>query len=393
MHPITITTVVRNPATLPLLLALTDKFYSDGLLTKLRVIDCTSRLTDTAVVRSLVPMDGSSNTQSIVVDYSTVQQRDSRAYISAKTTGYRYETTGFKLQKGGDRITVAVRSTHGGSVWVSAGGRGAAGIEVVLSNSGCFIRRGKGGGTKVQEILDSGVVEGGTGWRTIELSWSHDDQFVAALDTGSVLACAAEFGGGDVDVNTSSSPTGVADIVVTSLPSSLLGLSIDRSYAYYYKQPPPAETEGFELVSKNDIVYIDPVEWKNIIESDVTLVSGDDAHLSALQLADILKQDQDTHSNSLDQPFLCVEKIDSLNCSSSLDQLFRCIEKIGRLNADSISFNVADGTYISRVGAKSTTGLSSLLRVLEADRINDLNVIDRYSSLISQGPEGAEEKS
>lgn len=369
MQPITITTVVRNPATLPLLLALTDKFYSDGLLTKLRVVDYTPDATGTIVVRGLVPMDGSSNTRSIVVDYSAVQQKDPRSYISTGVTGYHYKTTGFKLQKNGDSVTVAMRSTHGGSVWVSAGGRGAPGIEVVLSSSGCFIRRGKGGGTKVQEVLDSGVVDGGTGWRTIELSWSHDGQFVATLDTGSVLTCVAEFSGIEVDVNISSSPTGIADIVATSLSSGSLGPGIDRSYAYYYKQLPPEEIEGFELVSSNDIVYIDPVGWQHLLDSGVVLAVGDNSHIPALRRAGVLKQGLDVHA-------------------SFLDRSYRCIEKMDHLISEGVSFNVADGTHVVRNGVRTTIGLPALLCVLDEACVNDLKIIDRYSLLINDGPIG-----
>ena len=368
MQPIIITTVVRNPMTLPLLLSLTDNFVERGLLTKLRVVDETPDAAGTIAVRSLVPMDGVTNTRKVVVNYSTIRQKDPRAYISTGLTGYHYKTTGFNLVQGGDPVVVAVRGSHGASIWVSSGGRGAGGVEVVMNGSGCFIRTGRGGGDKLSEIPDSGVVDGGTGWRTVELALVGSE-FIATLDTGTCLKCGVDFGMAPVGVNISSSPVGIADIVVTSLPVGSLGPDVDRSYACYYKSRPPADESGFELVSNNDIVYIDPVGWENLFESGIILAVGDAAHLPAVRRAGIAKSGTSDHE-------------------SFLDRSFRCTARVEQLWADNISFNIESGTHILKNGSRIVSGPPVLVCVLEASRVDNLEVIKRYSSLLESGPVG-----
>lgn len=374
MHPITLTTTIRNSATLPLLLKITDELHAKGLLTMLRVVDCTSKSTEKAEIRNNIPMDGVTKTRSIVTDFATVREKDSKTRILTGLTGYHYKTTEFKLVRGGPFVTVAIRSSHGGSVWISQGSRGRSGVELVFGPSECFLRRGKGGGARVHEVATSGVAYEGMGWRAAELRIGLDGNLTVKLDTDDVLSCSMDDDSFEFEVNVSSSPIGISDIVVTSVAMYDLGSTANRSYAYYYSTTPDPVGEGVELLSQNDIVYIDQSGWRSLFFGAVPLVIGDLSSFSACRRAGLFNECdfENVHKNFLDRSF-------------------RCIERTRQLLSLNVSINVDGCTSIVVNGTENPTfGPPVLICTLDSRSVINSEIVARYSSLLDFGPIGEE---
>lgn len=371
MQPIILTTTVHNPDTLPLLLKLTDELNKEGLLTELRVVDKTIDKKGTIALREQLPMDGESRTKSIVVDYGLVKKNDDKAYISTGLTGYHYTTSGHKLVRGGSNVTIACRTTLGASAWISKQ-RSGPGLELVLGKSSCFFRKGKGGGARLSEIEVSGVVDDGTGWRSVEVSWKEDGRLIATLDNGDVLTENVPVVSDELEVHISSAASGTADVVITSLKSSELGLSNSRDYAYYYADVPDRVMDAVEVFSKNDIVFIDKVGWSSLVsdEDSIPFVVGDPSYINVLKRAGVLKESLDVHK-------------------SFLDRSRRCIDRVRDISSKRISVNAdVKNPIVVRAGIGSSFGRPSLICVLDQKFINDKDVIERYRSLSLDGPVG-----
>jgi hypothetical protein len=153
-----------------------------------------------------------------------------------------------------------------------------------------------------------------------------------------------------------------------------LGAKSDRSYAYYYSNVPEKVSEGFELFSQNDIVYIDLDNWSSLLYESVPLVVGDAAHLSALRRAGLF--------NRYD--------VDGLH-KSFLDRSFMCIERTRRLASQKIALMTSDNSSVIINNSKNSSfGVPVLICVLDSKSALDSNIIDGYSSLLKFGPVGEE---
>lgn len=373
MKKTTLTTVVRNPATLQLLLKTTDELYRDGLLSSLRVIDDTSSIDGTVELRSVLPIDGETGKSIVMVDIARVKSIDPRAVIARKLLGYHYQNTGFKLSPDGDPVTIACRSTDGCYVFVSKEVRSPTGSEIVMGVDGCFVRTGKGGGTVLVSEDFSGVVAHGTGWRTARLTLDSQGFIKVDFDNGRTMSVDSRAQGQQLEIGISSTSKGSADFVVTKLSPEEMrpSFEVDRSYASYFSRKPP-RAEGLEVVSDLDVVYINKKQWATISDGSIAIAVGDVDSIPVLRRMGVFKGSstvKESHSSFLSRSAACVERVENLAKNE---------------------IRVATSSKVLRTlgEEEKNFGTPILVCILDKESAHDEQVLAGYSDLIERGPSG-----
>lgn len=376
MQKITFTTVVKNPATLPLLFEMTDKLVSAGLLHSLRVIDKTEDHKRTTRLRSLLPMDGDTGSRIVLVDFDVLRVKDPCARVMSGMTGYRHKTTDVFLVPGGPSVTVAARGPEGSYIGVFSRDRVTGGFELALKKDSCFLRRGKGGGAVLDKVDVPGVVAGGCAWRSAEISWKEDGKLEVKIDTGDVLKVDMPKEIGELSLTVSASPVGLSDIVVTSLGSfDMCDVEVDRSYASYFLSTPP-EVDGLEVRCSSDVVMIDVEGWASIIEGGVPVVIGDATSLGALRRLGIISKSEssaDVHRSFLSKSKASIQKI-----------------KFARDSAVETLYDKSKSSVL--INRSSELGPPVLFSVLNEEVVFDSSIIEEYSNLVYEGLVGPEEQ-
>jgi len=373
---VTLTTVVSNYSTLPVLLKATDKLVSAGLLNSLRIVDRTSDDFGTEQIRSIVPIDGVTNTRIVTLDKDSLRFIDPRAHVAMGMTGYRFKTTNFKLEPGGSSVYVMARGSAGSYIAVSPGGSNVGGVEIGLEKTRCFVRVGRGGGT-FNNVLDvSGIVAGGRGWRAVELNLDVDLVLTIRLDTGAAMSTQLRLGNGDFFVSVSSPAGGLSDFIVSRLdpikfrPESL----VDRSYvSYFASQPEPVE--GIEFVSDIDLIYVDVDNWLRLVdEKAVPLIVGDPACHSSLRRLGVLKES--TTSKEVHTSFLSRGK--AIN------------DRIKNLVFRKIFVSIVENSKFKSAISDKMGVPAVMCGLINAEKDLDPAILAGYSELICNGPSGEE---
>ncbi len=376
MRSITLTTTVRNHATLPILLRITDELVAAGLLSSLRVIDATPDDIGTESLRSTIPIDGETGLKIVTMDRQELKRIDYSAHVSVGMTSYRYKSTSLHLTPGGRSVNVMTRGSAGSYVAVSPGGsgKGPGGVEVGLEKTRCFVRSGRGGGTPSATLDVPGVVAGGLGWRSIKLSLAVDKKLTIEVDTGATMEAQLRSEENEFAVSISSPANGSSDFVVSYLDRSAFEptSSVDRTYVSYFSSK-PGPSDGLELVSDIDIVYIDKEGWRRLVENNaVPLVLGDSAHCATLRRMGILKasnSSKQVHDSFLSRSRAVIDRIEDL--------VFRDVPMASVVDSKIKVGNVVEGT-----------GLPALICGLQGSVLGDVITLDRYKKLALDGPHG-----
>jgi hypothetical protein len=365
---VTLTTVVRNPETLPYLLKVTDGLVEAGLLTELRVVDEAGGHDGTTKLRELLSTDAALGTRIVVVDLEKVRARDPQSYFATGASDYRHRSTGYSLVPGGPSVTVAIRGSRGAII-------GLEKMELVVGPQICFLRRGRGGGSTIAGLGVDGVVAGGLSWRSVVLTWDSAGRLSVAFDTGDTFDADIPLSIGSLSLTVTPPPKASADIVVSSLAPTSLGSSDSRMYAVYHKQWPGPVVDGFEVISKADIVFIDRIGWEDLVtrEDVVPLVVGDSTSLGPLRRLGFVRRSEDERDVHL----------------SFLDRSAKVIEKCSkfRKEGNELVLSSDDGLFlISR--PKKSLGSPAVICVLSKGLVSDSLLLEKYRSLVDEGPIG-----
>jgi hypothetical protein len=369
-RPVTLTTVVRNPETLPYLLKMTDGLVEAGLLTELRVIDEAGGHDGTTKLRSMLPTDAAMGTRIVVVDLEKIRARDPQSYFAAGASDYRHRSTGFSLVPGGYSVTVAMRGSRGAII-------GLEKMELVVGPQICFLRRGRGGGSTIASLAVDGVVAGGLSWRSVVLVWDLAGRLSVTFDTGDTFDADIPLSVGSLSLTVTPPPKASADIVVSSLTPTSLGASDPRMYATYHKQWPEPILNGFEVTSRADIVFIDRTGWEDLVtrEDVLPLVVGDATSLGPLRRLGFVRRSEDERDVHL----------------SFLDRSAKVIEKCSkfRKEGNELVLSSDDGLFlISR--PKKSLGSPAVICVLSKGLVSDSLLLEKYRSLVDEGPIGGD---
>ena len=374
MRQITLTTVVRNQATLPILLRVTDELVAAGALTSLRIVDLTIDDLGTEQLRSMIPIDGNTDSRIVTLDNDRLKSVDPSAHVSMGMTGYRYKTTGFSLVAGGREVNIMTRGTLGSYIAISPDGKTSGGIEIGLEKSRCFVRTGRGGGAPIVSLDVSGVVAGGLGWRGVSLRINSNDELLIELDTGAIMTTQLKLDGREFIVSVSAPSGGLSDFVVSYLsPKNFEYVSfVDRTYISYFAVLPKPVSEGVEVISDIDLVYIDKNGWQRLIEEkSIPLIFGDSACNPTLRRLGILKE-----STSLKQVH-----------TSFLDRSGSITKRIEDLVYRDIPTSIISAAKVKLCGGP-VMGFPALICGLHADVLQDAELLERYTALAVEGPRG-----
>lgn len=375
MKKTTLTAVVRNPATLQILLNTTDRLHKSGLLTSLRIIDRTSNIDGTVALRSLLPVDGETGKNIVMVDIPTVKSKDRLAVVARKLLGYHYQNTGFKLVPDGSPVTIACRSTEGCYIFVSKEVRSVVGSEIVLGTSNCFVRTGKGGGQVVATEDFSGVVACGTGWRTVTLSLDLNGIIKMSFDNGRSMSVDSLLKDKTLEVGISSTSKGIADFVVTNLSPDEMRpeFDVDRSYASYFSVA-PERAEGVEIRSENDVIYIDELGWSLMSEDGVAVAVGDDECMPALKRMGIFKSSSTSKESHL----------------SFINRSRGAVGRVRSVAGESIRVLSASKKTLTIENECKESGRPVLICSLDPNVVFDTEVLSGYLALSENGLSGEE---
>lgn len=375
MRQITLTTVVRNQATLPILLRITDELVAAGALTSLRVVDLTIDDLGTERLRSMIPVDGSTDSRIVALDSDRLKYVDPSAYVSTGMTDYRYKATDFCLVAGGREVNIMTRGVRGSYIAISPDGKTSGGIEIGLEKSRCFVRTGRGGGTPIVSLDVSGIVAGGLGWRGVSLRVNSSDELLIELDTGVTMTTQLKLDGREFIVSVSAPSGGSSDFVVSYLsPKNFEHASfVDRAYVSYFTVLPKPVSEGIEVISDIDLVYIDKNGWQRLIdEKSIPLIFGDPACNPTLRRLGILKEStssKQVHTSFLDRSRTITQRIEDLVCRE-------------------IPTSIISAAKVKLYGGGPAMGFPALICGLHADVLQDVELLERYTALSVEGPRG-----
>jgi hypothetical protein len=372
-RPITLTTTVRNQATLSLLLKNTDRLVSAGLLDSLRVIDATPDEAGTERLRSMIPMDGESRTRIVAPDVEELKRVDPQAHVFSGMTGYSYKATTLRLLPGGPGVNVMMRGTKGAYILASSPTRGGGLVEIGLEKNRCFARFGRGGGTPVA-VLDVPGVASGLGWRAMELSLDFEKRLSIQLDTGEVMVVPLRVEAPELIISVSAPSSGVSDFVIVNVTTHVverLG-KINRNYVSYFSSS-PEPVQGVEFISDVDLVYIDEAGWRRLINDEATpLVLGDPAHCVVLRRIGVLKES--SSSTQVHRSFL--------------DRSRHVIDRINELVDRDIPIASVTNSKFSRRDAIETLLPPALICCLQGNSLSDRAILERYETFFEEGPVG-----
>ena len=374
MEQATLTTVVTNPDTLRILLKITDKLHEEGKLSSLRVVDKTKDIAGTVTLRSLLPIDGETGKKIVMVDYDVVKSKDTKATIAKSLLGYHYQNTSCRLVPDGESVTVASRSSHGSYVFISKEPRGPSGFEIVMGESSCFVRRGKGGGDPICSGDFPGVVVGGTGWRTVKLALDSFGRVALEFDNGKTMAVDFQESVEMIYVAISSTSKGSADFVVSKLDHEDMRpvFASTRNYASYFSFM-PERVGGKEVVSEQDVVYLDEEGWNSIVSrGGIPLVVGESASAVALKKANIFKTTTEEKASHF----------------SFLERSFRCVDRVRCLAKDGVEFSSTSKKVRAYSSEETSNGVPALFCVLLPDVCYDSEILEGYNKLAVEGPTG-----
>ena len=372
-----LTTLVRNPLTLPILFRYTDVLAARGSLTALRIVDGTGSHSARAALRSLIPTDGESGTSIVAVDAGVVKSKDPSAFLMMGAAGYQQRFTGRKLTPGSGPVTIAGRGPGGFLLAVSTEEKRPSWLELVAGPSSCFLRTGKGGGSVLASSSTPGIVAGGLAWRTAEVAWSLDGTVEFKLDTGDILAASVPAEVGQLSLFVSAPPAGSTDLVVSHLPSRELGApaGIDRSYvSYFSKMPALGGGEAVDVVSKCDIVFIDVENWEHIASGGVIFAFGDSQSIGPMTRMGVVKRStssQEMHLGFFDRSLNVVKKFSDA-CKA---------KKVLKKDASS-------GELAIQVVGGPSAGIPIFSVVLDESVVQNGDIIKEYISLASDGLRG-----
>ena len=375
MRQITLTTVVRNQATLPILLRITDELVAAGALTSLRIVDLTIDDLGTEQLRSMIPVDGNTNSRIVTLDSDRLKCVDPSAHVSTGMTGYRYKATGFCLVAGGRAVNIMTRGMLGSYIAISPDGKTNGGVEIGLEKSRCFVRTGRGGGPPIVSLDVSGVVAGGLGWRGISLRINSNDELLVELDTGVIMTTQLKLDGREFIVSVSAPSGGLSDFVVSYLsPKNFEHVSfVDRTYVSYFTVLPKPVSEGIEVISDIDLVYIDKNGWQRLIdEKSIPLIFGDPACNPTLRRLGILKEStssKQVHTSFLDRSGTITKRIEDLICRE-------------------IPTSIIAAAKVKLRDDGPVMGFPALICGLHADVLQDAEILERYTTLAVEGPRG-----
>lgn len=374
MRQITLTTVVRNEATLPILLRITDDLVAAGALTSLRIVDLTIDDLGTARLRSMIPTDGSTDSRIVALDSERLKSVDPSAHVSMGMTDYRYKTTGFSLVAGGREVNIMTRGGRGSYIAISPDGKNTGGVEIGLEKSRCFVRTGRGGGAPIVSLDVCGIVAGGLGWRGISLRVNSNDELLVKLDTGATMTTQLKLDGREFIVSVSASSGGLSDFVVSYLsPKNFEYVSfVNRAYVSYFTVLPKPVNEGIEVISDIDLVYIDKSGWQRLIEEkSIPLIFGDLACDPTLRRLGVLKESKSSkqiHTSFLDRSNAITKRIEDL--------VYR-----------DIPTSIISAAKVKLCGGP-LIGFPALMCGLHTDVVQDAELLKRYIALAVEGPQG-----
>ena len=353
MDKITLTTVVSGPATLNTLLKITDRLYESGKLTSLRIVDKTHSNEDSVHVKSFLKSYGDEGRNIVNVDTAVVKAKDPHAVVFSRLADYHYQSTS-KVLCPGSSITVLV---HGSGAHVHLGGP-----ELVAGPGGCFIRAGKGGGRVIASMESSGVVDGGLGWRALHLSLSYDKILVVEADTGDMMSMPTSRD--EIPLSISAMVNGVSDIILTSLNVADMSEQ-PRIYASYYRNF-PEPTDGVEVRSTKDIVYIDIAGWDEVLaQNGVPLVVGDSDCFAIFRRCRLLDKSDSTE----------------MHHTSFLNSSKKYFDRLSTMRRDGVKLAAVS----SAVSTPVQIGVPVLFAVLNED---NAKFLAGYDLLLDVGPVG-----
>jgi len=364
----TLTTVVRDERTLPLLFSFTDRLSSAGLLDSLRIIDATDSRAGTLSLRSAIPFDGASGSRTVAVDLDVVKE-GKKFHISPGSSGYRHRPTGFVLEKNGPAVTLAARGPGGFVVGFFSG---RAGLELVVTGGSMILRTGKGGGSVVSNVDLRDGMRGGVVWRAVTVAWSGDS-LDAVLDSGEVVSAPMPEVLGPVDITVSPAAGSNADLVVTYQDQQSLGShpGVDRSYASYFSSLPDPVDTGLEVFSATDIVFIDAEGWRDVVENGALPVFlGDASYDPLLRRSGVLKRSETVTEAH----------------RSFLSRSAGVLRRFGAFRASNVQLSTAGWSPVCG-SAGRTTGAPALVAVLDKG-LMDSGLLDGYFELAANGPQG-----
>lgn len=368
MANVTLTTVVRNVGTLPLLLKLTDKLVSSKLLTSLRIIDETKKPESAFEIRAVARVDGDTQSSIPHVDVDAVIGTDPKAFRGMKMEGYYHHYTNQKLFQNSVALTVGIRG--GGIIGLTS--QDNRKFEVVFDAGSCCIRSGRGGGSVLAVHPESGLSCGGLGWKLYKLEWRESELIVTAYDTGATFTAQCPRMDGPLDVTATALAQGACDIVVThAAPVEIISKDLShRSYVSYHTSS-PAGVDGTEVISKKDIVYIDIEGWALLQQGSVPLTVGDENDAGAFRRSGVIQQ----------------SKTEREVHTSFLSRSKGVVGKIKKLRDDGIKVQSSLNSIV-QVASDAELGTPVLFAVLSQELADDAELLAEYSKLIDGGPQG-----
>lgn len=372
MRPITLTTTIKNHATLSLLLKMTDQLVADGLLDFLRIVDDTPDDDGTEKLRSMLPRDGGRGTRIVSPDVDSLKKIDPTAHVATGVMGYSHKSTSLRLTPGGRSVYVMMKTLHGAYIAVSPEQRGPGNVEIVINRDRCFIRAGRGGGTPIS-VLDVASIGNGKGWSAVELKLDSENKLKVQLDTGEFMTTQLHGLSSSFVVSLSAPTTGVCDFIASYLSPVAFEKDevINRNYvSYFFFDPPPVE-DGLEFVSKADIVYINKNGWRMLVEEKAApLILGDPAHCSIFKRLGVIKE----------------SKTSKQIHDSFLERSRGVIDKI--ISASDIPLNIEDSSLFYRTSKLEGLYPPALICCLQGRAGLDSTILAGYEKLFAEGPQG-----
>lgn len=373
MRPITLTTTISNPATVPLLLKIADRLVTMDLLDSLRIVDGTSTADETEALRAMLPHDGDSGTRIVGPDIEGLKGVDPSAHVSLGMEGYSHRSTGLRLVPGGRSVYVMTRAAVSSCIAIGPEPKAPGGAEIVLDRSRGFIRMGRGGGTP-RVSIDTGIVGAGLGWRGIELRLSSSGELGVKLDTGESMAIDLKPVSTEFVVSISAGTSGVSDFVASYLDPILFEReSVARRKYVSYFSCMPAPVDGAEFVSVGDIVHIDVAGWRRMVEGTAApLVLGDPEHCPIFRRLGVLRESK----NSLQVH------------SSFLERSKGSIDKVEDVASQGIPIVISKSSMFSNRGGIDGLLPPALVCCLDDSARGALELLAGYEALFEDGPRG-----
>lgn len=363
MSKTVITSCVRNIRTVPILMQYTDQLHDLGLLSSLRLVDCTNNKDDSSSLRKLCFFGGDLGSVMLDLDYSKILEKDPMSIIAAGVSGYRHRTTSINLGPGSSPISFFIKGL-GGSIGINK-------WEVVVRSEKCFARAGRGGGNIISELCTEpavAAVDSSALWKFVSISWDGvkiNVEFAGCeslnFDTPSDWS--------SIDVTFSALGSEPVDFIITR--SSIFDLKVSnpdvRSYASYHATYPNNDSNDIEIFSKDDIIFLDVEGFKDLTQGFGRIVSiGDDSYRGILRRMEL-------GLNALNKKDMHHQ---------FLDRASRWISRAKKLREKKIPFSVEEGLNVnSGIIGNNSSGLPVLISVIDESISKNDDVIGRYESL------------